>query len=112
MRKGALSQSIASRIPRPLRLITLQAKIPRSTGIACIRLYVYFISGKNTKTSHSFQSRVFELIGKSTSLAAMSGYNVSVFAYGQTGSGKTHTMLGGNSTDNDKARDERGLIPR
>ena len=42
----------------------------------------------------TFQTRVFNDLGKDVVENAFSGYNACVFAYGQTGSGKTYTMFG------------------
>ena len=46
---------------------------------------------------------IFESEAKKLVLAALDGYNVTIFAYGQTASGKTFTMRG-NET-------QQGLIP-
>ena len=43
---------------------------------------------------YTFQTRVFNDLGRDVVENAFSGYNVCVFAYGQTGSGKTYTMMG------------------
>ena len=37
---------------------------------------------------------IFEESVRPSVLAALDGYNVTVFAYGQTGTGKTYTMEG------------------
>lgn len=53
------------------------------------------------------QPDVFDMVAADAVLAALDGYNSTVFAYGQTGSGKTFTITGGAERYND-----RGLIPR
>jgi hypothetical protein len=53
------------------------------------------------------QMDVFEETARPSVLAALDGYNVTIFAYGQTGTGKTYTMEG------EMARsDLSGIIPR
>ncbi|KAJ6678961.1 CENTROMERE PROTEIN E [Salix purpurea] len=61
------------------------------------------ISGVSYAFDHVFDesctnSRVYELLTKDLILAAVDGFNGTVFAYGQTSSGKTFTM---NGTQND-----------
>ena len=72
----------------------------------------------NTRTSYKFQfdsmlgmeikqDAVFRLVAKESVLAALDGFNATVFAYGQTGSGKTFSITGGAERYVD-----RGIIPR
>nr|CCC91771.1 putative kinesin [Trypanosoma congolense IL3000] len=53
------------------------------------------------------QADVFNTVAKDCVLAALDGYNSTVFAYGQTGSGKTHSITGGA-----ESYEDRGIIPR
>ncbi|ORC85050.1 kinesin [Trypanosoma theileri] len=53
------------------------------------------------------QEEVFNTVAKECVLAAVDGYNSTIFAYGQTGSGKTFSITGGTESYND-----RGIIPR
>ncbi|XP_011502024.1 PREDICTED: major antigen-like [Ceratosolen solmsi marchali] len=53
--------------------------------------------------SEKTNNHVFDIVVKPIVIAAVRGFNGTVFAYGQTSSGKTHTMLG---TPN-----EPGIIP-
>ncbi|KEG07518.1 kinesin, partial [Trypanosoma grayi] len=53
------------------------------------------------------QEEVFNVVAKDCVLAALDGYNSTIFAYGQTGSGKTYSITGGAESYND-----RGIIPR
>lgn len=48
-------------------------------------------------------SEIFEGEAKKLVLAALDGYNVTIFAYGQTASGKTFTMRG--------SEHNNGIIP-
>ncbi|PWU89774.1 putative kinesin [Trypanosoma cruzi] len=41
------------------------------------------------------QEEVFNVVAKDCVLAALDGYNSTIFAYGQTGSGKTYSITGG-----------------
>ena len=72
----------------------------------------------NTRTSYKFQfdamlamdvkqDEVFRMVAKESVLAALDGFNATVFAYGQTGSGKTFSITGGAERYVD-----RGIIPR
>lgn len=49
-------------------------------------------------TATMYQGRISQVV-----LAAMEGYNGTIFSYGQTGSGKTHTMTGSD--------EEPGILP-
>ncbi|KAG8347559.1 Microtubule binding Kinesin motor domain [Trypanosoma vivax] len=53
------------------------------------------------------QADVFNVVAKDCVMAALDGYNSTVFAYGQTGSGKTHSITGGA-----ESYEDRGIIPR
>ena len=53
------------------------------------------------------QGAVFDAVARESVLAALDGFNATVFAYGQTGSGKTFSITGGAERYVD-----RGIIPR
>ncbi|KAF8303239.1 putative kinesin [Trypanosoma cruzi] len=53
------------------------------------------------------QEEVFNVVAKDCVLAALDGYNSTIFAYGQTGSGKTYSITGGA-----ESYEDRGIIPR
>ncbi|RNF03423.1 putative kinesin [Trypanosoma rangeli] len=53
------------------------------------------------------QEEVFNVVAKDCVVAALDGYNSTIFAYGQTGSGKTYSITGGA-----ESYEDRGIIPR
>ena len=65
----------------------------RCTHLVSILIYLNFIDRVfNDKMS---TEEIFQSEGKKLVLAALEGFNVTIFTYGQTASGKTYTMRGG-----------------
>merc|ERR1719329_446870 len=68
------------------------------------RVYQSFELGS---PDHATQATLMEELGEEMKECILNGYNTCLLAYGQTGSGKTFSILG-----NDKAPENRGLLPR
>ncbi|CAJ1334187.1 unnamed protein product [Effrenium voratum] len=64
-------------------------------------------SVKPTDSHYVSQERLMEDLGGELRDNVIGGYHSCLFAYGQTGSGKTYTVLG-----NDSSPEQRGLLPR